>query len=78
MVFDVPENTCPQGFVYEIEHYVWASQRGAKRALLKNTPEKDNDDLLDPVMQVALVLDSKKRQDVNQASRPEIIHYAGR
>lgn len=74
MVFDVPEN---RGFIYEIEHYVWASQRGAKRALLKNTPEKENDDLLDPVMQVALVLGSKKRQDGTQA-HPQVHNYAGR
>ncbi len=74
MVFDVPEN---REFVREIEHYVWASQRGAKRALLKNTPEKDNDDILDTIMQLALVLDSKKRQDGNQA-RPKVHNYAGR
>ncbi len=74
MVFDHPEN---RDFIYEIEHYVWASQRGAKRALLKNTPEKENDDILDTIMQLALVLDSKKRQDVNQA-RPKVFNYAGR
>ncbi len=77
MVFDNPENTCPHGFVYEMEHYVWASQRGANRALLKNTPVKENDDLLDPVMQVALVLDSKKRQTDSQA-RPTVHNYARR
>ncbi len=74
MMFDIPEN---RDAVYEIEHYVWASQRGAKRALLKNTPEKDNDDILDSIMQVALALDSKKRQDGPQA-RPKVHNYAGR
>lgn len=74
MAFDTPEN---RDFIYEIEHYVWASQRGAKRNLLKNTPEKENDDILDTIMQLALVLDSKKRQDSSQ-DRPKVHNYAGR
>jgi phage terminase large subunit-like protein len=74
MVFDVPEN---REFIREIEHYVWASQRGARRALLKNTPEKENDDILDTVMQLALVLDSKKRQDAKEEP-PKVFNYAGR
>ncbi len=74
MAFDIPEN---RAFIHEIEHYVWASQRGAKRALLKNKPEKENDDILDSIMQLALVLDSKKRQDGFQA-RPKVHNYASR
>jgi phage terminase large subunit-like protein len=74
MVFDTPEN---KDFIYEIEHYVWASQRGAKRNLLKNVPVKENDDILDTIMQLALVLDSRKRQDASNDS-PKIIKYAGR
>lgn len=74
MVFDVPEN---RDFIYEIEHYVWASQRGVRRQLLKNTPEKENDDILDTIMQLALVLDSKKRQDLKE-DQPKVHNYIGR
>lgn len=74
MVFDTHEN---KEFVREIEHYVWASQRGANRNQLKNVPVKENDDILDTVMQLALVLDSKRGQDAVK-ERPQVIKYAGR
>lgn len=67
MVFDNHEN---KGFVYEIEHYRWANQRGANRRELRNVPIKENDDLLDTVMQVALVLDSKKLQNGGNTTYP--------
>lgn len=74
MVFDTPEN---KGFIYEIEHYVWASQRGTRRRLLRNTPEKENDDILDTIMQLGLVLDSKKLQNSHD-QHPKVHNYTKR
>lgn len=71
MVFDTPENG---DFVYEIEHYVWAKQRGTRRNVLKNVPEKENDDILDTIMQLALVLDPKRGNDRHQEP-PQPISY---
>lgn len=49
-VFDTPEN---QDFVFEIENYVWDT---GKNKLLKDKPKKEDDDILDTIMQIALVL----------------------
>jgi phage terminase large subunit-like protein len=49
-VFDNEEN---EPFVEEIENYVWDSERNKG---LKDKPKKVDDDLLDAVMQVALVV----------------------
>lgn len=43
-------------FVYEIEHYVWAKYRGKNE--YKDKPEKTNDDILDSIMQCALITGS--------------------
>jgi phage terminase large subunit-like protein len=43
-------------FVYEIEHYVWAKMRGRNYGEYKDAPEKTSDDILDSLMQVALIL----------------------
>lgn len=74
MVFDNQEN---KGFVNEIEHYVWASKRGAKRRELKDAPVKENDDILDTVLQLVLVLDSKKLQNGND-HQPKVYNYTKR
>jgi len=74
LAFDTPEN---RDFIYEIEHYVWARMRGSKRNILKNTPEKDNDDILDTIMQLALVLGSKKGE-YGPEDRPKPISYVRR
>ena len=70
LAFDIPEN---KDFIREIEHYVWQTHRGARRKELKNVPVKDNDDILDSIMQLALVLDSKKGQAGEK--KPEIGSY---
>ena len=72
--FDIPEN---RDFIYEIEHYVWAKQRGIKRNQYKNVPVKENDDILDSIMQVALVLGSKKGQD-GRNNRAQVYSYVKR
>jgi phage terminase large subunit-like protein len=70
-------NTENRDFIYEIEHYVWAKKRGANRANYKNVPVKENDDILDTIMQLCLVLGSKKDQD--QFTNPPKVHnYLGR
>lgn len=74
MAFDVPEN---RHFIYEMEHYVWAKGRGARRRDLKNVPEKENDDILDTIMQLCLVLGSKKGQD-QLMNAPKVHNYLGR
>lgn len=74
MAFDNSDNA---DFIYEIEHYVWAKQRGARRNKLKNVPEKENDDILDTIMQLALVLDPKRGQD-RQQKHFQRLKYAGR
>jgi phage terminase large subunit-like protein len=73
LAFDNEEN---KNFIYEIEHYVWARLRGANRNSFRNVPVKENDDILDTIMQLALVLDSK-RGHVEAKSRAPIIKYAG-
>jgi hypothetical protein len=54
-VFDGPT----EDFVYEIENWAWDRHRSRGGGELKDKPVKKNDDLLDSVMQVALVLGSK-------------------
>lgn len=49
-VFNTPEN---EDFAVEIENYVWDSSNVKG---LKDKPKKENDDLLDTIMQVALIL----------------------
>lgn len=70
MAFDIPENN---DFIYEMEHYVWAKRRGIRKNDYKNQPEKENDDILDTIMQVALVLGSKKSEDRDKT--PETGNY---
>lgn len=53
MVFDKPEN---EGFVFEIENYVWDRYRNRNVEGLKAKPVKKNDDLLDTIMQICLIL----------------------
>jgi hypothetical protein len=48
--FDIPEN---DDFKEEIENYVWDT---TKDRALKEVPKKENDDILDTIMQVALCL----------------------
>ena len=48
-----------EDFVTEIEGYVWDRMKTRGGGELKDKPVKKNDDLLDSVMQVALVLGSK-------------------
>jgi len=74
MAFDNSEN---RKFIYEIEHYVWASRKGADRNKLRDVPEKENDDILDSIMQLALVLDSKKGKHDPEA-RPRVHSYVRR
>lgn len=51
--FNIPEN---ERFVFEIENYIWDSKRGGVLTGLKDQPKKENDDILDSIMQVALTL----------------------
>jgi len=69
LAFDIPEN---KDFVYEMEHFVWARQRGINKKKYKNVPEKDNDDILDTIMQLCLVLGSKKGED--SRNEPRKVH----
>ncbi len=52
-VFDKPEN---EGFLFEIENYVWDRYRNRNVDGLKPKPVKKNDDLLDTIMQICLIL----------------------
>jgi hypothetical protein len=53
-VFDTADN---EGFIKEIENYVWDRYRNRQRDNeLKPHPVKKNDDLLDSVMQVCITL----------------------
>lgn len=73
MAFDIEENKI---FMNEIEHYVWARLRGVNRNNYRNVPVKENDDILDTIMQLCLVLDSKRGHQ-KQKERQEVIRYAG-
>ena len=83
LVFDNDENNgivkdaVYSTFVYEIEHYIWAKMRGMRKNQFKNQPEKDNDDILDTVMQICLVLGSKKGQD-RESNKPKVHSYLKR
>lgn len=63
-------------FIHEIEHYVWQKFSGARKTGFKDAPDKKKDDILDTVMQVALMLGSSSADD--QFKRPEPFKYAGR
>ena len=58
-VFNKPEN---EGFIFEIENYVWDRYKNKNQEGLKAKPFKKNDDLLDTIMQVCLIL--KDGEDV--------------
>lgn len=58
--FDVPEN---ERFVFEIENYTWDVKKGGLGQGLKDRPKKENDDVLDSIMQVALTLPSGNSQE---------------
>lgn len=73
MAFDTPEN---MPFIFEIEHYVWQKQRGTRKNLYKNQPVKENDDILDTVMQVCLVKGSNTMQ--NDQHQAEVHSYTRR
>lgn len=53
-VFNTESNL--DGFVREVEGYVWDRYKSRDHSDLKTRPVKKNDDILDSVMQVALVL----------------------
>lgn len=73
MVFD---NEYNKTFIYEIEHYRWASYTGKNKSKLRDQPVKENDDILDTVMQVALAM-GHGRQD-SEFNKKEPIRYARR
>jgi hypothetical protein len=50
-----------EDFIHEIENWAWDRFRSRNGGELKDKPVKKNDDLLDTVMQVALVLGSKPK-----------------
>lgn len=50
-VFNISEN---DDFCNEIENYVWDTKRGGILNGVKDQPKKENDDILDTVMQIAL------------------------
>lgn len=58
--FDIPDN---ERFVYEIENYVWDTKRGGVLKGLKDTPLKENDDVIDTVLQVCLALPKQSTQE---------------
>jgi len=60
--FYVFNNGRCEDFIHEIENYVWDRFKNRNDQGLKDKPVKKNDDLLDSVMQVALVLGSKTRE----------------
>ena len=74
LAFDNEEN---KHFVREVEHYVWARKRGVNRNSYRDVPVKENDDILDAVMQLGLVLDSKKGHP-DSYQRPQVSNYLGR
>lgn len=76
-VFDNAANTGKQSFVYEIEHYRWASYTGKQKQKLKDQPVKEDDDILDTVMQVALA-EGHGKQESALGEKKEPIKYAGR
>lgn len=79
MAFDSDVNTYSKdeksNFLYEITHYVWQTFRGADRNKLKDIPKKENDDILDTILQLALVLDGKRGKDAKQ-DQPRVHNYA--
>lgn len=52
-------NDMNEDFISEIENYVWDRYKARQDGGLKDKPVKKHDDLLDAVMQVALVIGSK-------------------
>lgn len=71
LYFDIPENA---EFEFEMEHYVWSKMRGVRRNQYKNTPLKENDDILDTIMQLCLVLGAKKGDD-SRRELPKVHSY---
>ena len=71
-VFDTEQN---KRFVYEIEHYRWASYTGKQKQKLKDQPIKEDDDILDTVMQVALA-EGHGKQKSALGEKPAPIRYA--
>jgi phage terminase large subunit-like protein len=69
MAFNCAEN---MDFLYEIEHYRWAKKKGrALNAALKDAPVKEDDDILDTILQVALVVGN----DSDGERKEEKINY---
>lgn len=65
-VFDTPEN---QSFTEEIEGYIWDTKKGKHAKGLKDQPVKEDDDIIDSVLQVALTIG----KDLGQELDPEPI-----
>lgn len=60
MAFNCPEN---KDFLYEIEHYRWQKYKGKGTRQLKDAPVKEDDDILDTILQLALVLGNESGED---------------
>jgi hypothetical protein len=69
-VFDTQSNR--DGFVWEIERYVWARFTSRERDEFKTQPVKKHDDILDSVMQVALTYGSG-----DTVSSGEVVDFTG-
>lgn len=68
--FFVFDNEDAENFVKEIEGYVWDRKRSSDGDELKTRPVKKNDDLLDAVMQIALILGE------SQGHSNEVVEWA--
>lgn len=74
MAMETPQN---KRFRYEVEHYRWATYTGKQnKNELKDVPVKKDDDILDTVLQIALVLGAE-RADAEFDKR-EPLKYTGR
>jgi phage terminase large subunit-like protein len=69
--FYVFDNEDAENFVNEIEGYIWDRKKKTDDQDFKDQPVKKNDDILDSVMQVALVLGDTPSEE------PEIIEFSG-
>lgn len=69
--FYVFSNEDAENFIDEIEGYVWDRKRKIDDNELKDKPVKKDDDILDTIMQVALILGDQDFQ-----SEPEVIKLA--
>ena len=70
MVFDGRN----ERFLYEVEHYVWRRYKGERRGEYADAPVKRDDDILDAVMQCALLLGASTSVDMEDRGP---VRYAG-